>query len=102
MNGRSRSARHDALAMYLRHIDALHHYALIHAAIGETALAHAFTLAAVGLRVLPDRFSWTNSKLEWGASERRPLLRAYHYHGLQHLDRNGPKRRRSWLCVYWR
>lgn len=69
------------------HIDALHHLALFYEDLGRDAAAYAYWQAAVGigLRAIPEEFSWSRSKLEWGFHQNRPFMRAFDALGLWFL-----------------
>lgn len=70
------------------HIDALHHLSILYGEAGYDAASYAYSQAAVGvgLRVIPEKFSWKKSRMEWVFVENRPFMRAYHALGLWFLN----------------
>lgn len=68
------------LRKYPYHIDALHHLALFYSHVDLNVEAYITAQAAVsiGLKSLPESFSWSKSKLEWGWRDNRPFLSALH------------------------
>lgn len=72
------------------HIDAYHYLSMIYEESGLDFEAYLCCREAVriGLSAMPEAFSWTSSKLEWGHIDNRPFLRAYHNLGLWLEKRN--------------
>lgn len=70
------------------HIDALHHLSIFYGEAGRDATSYVYSQAAVGvgLQAIPEKFSWTESRMEWGFLQNRPFMRAYHALGLWFLN----------------
>ena len=73
-----------ALKIFPEHIDVLHHLSML--ADNEKEATNLNEKAVnIGLSVFPKEFN-EKSKLEWGWTENRPFLRAYHNRGLIALN----------------
>jgi tetratricopeptide (TPR) repeat protein len=69
-------------------IDVYHHLAMLLDERGKGQEAQLLWQQAVniGMQCFIEQFSAAGNKLEWGWLENRSFLRAYHSHGLQHME----------------
>lgn len=72
-----------AIELYPQHIDAIHHLSIMSDKRNSKKLNEE--AVNIGLSIFPKEFN-DKSKLEWGWTENRPFLRAYHNKGLIALD----------------
>ena len=82
-NGKARKLFEKALEIFPEHIDVLHHLAIISSKAKSKELI-GFAMK-IGSEVISGKLK-EGDKLEWGWTENRPFLRAYHFKGLNLLD----------------